>query len=105
MLKKKGLSVKDIIAELDSGHKWTGNILQKIAEESVRYGIPVEEIMKINLSKTLLKEFEREVANKEIISLQINAKPRMAKSTLGILILQFIMSLLIKYKMSLAGLS
>ena len=45
----------------------------------------------------LLKELEREVKNKEIISGQINAKPRMAKSTIAILLGKFIFALLKKY--------
>lgn len=98
-MNKKQISVNDIIANIDSNHKWTGNILQKIAEESVRYGIPIEETIKIDLSVTLLKELEREVKNGEIISLQINSKPRLGKSSLGIHLGMFIHSLLIKYKM------
>ena len=94
------MSIRDIVANVDSSHRWTGNILQKIAEEVGRYGIPTEEIIKTDLSVKLLKELEREIKNKEIISLQINAKPRMAKSTLAIWLGLFIDSLLKKHGMN-----
>lgn len=90
---------KDIVAKIEEGHKWEGNILQKMAEEIARYSIPIEEIVKIDLSVKLLKELEREVKNKEIISLQINSKPRLGKSTLGILLGKFIYDTLKKYEM------
>lgn len=59
----KTITVKEIIAQTEHGHQWTGNILQKIAEESLRYAIPIEETIKTNLSEKLLKELDRQVKN------------------------------------------
>ena len=98
-MKKQKVSAKDIVAKLSDNHQWSGNILQKLAEEIVRYAIPIEEVMQIDLSSKILKELDREIKNKEIISLQINSKPRLGKSTLAILFGMFIDSLLKKYKM------
>ena len=75
-------TVNDVIAKINDSHRWKGNILQKLAEEIIRSTLPVEEVVKNDVTERLLKELEREVRNQEIISLQINAKPRMAKSTL-----------------------
>jgi len=79
----------DIIARIPKDHKWQGNILQKMAEEIVRYTIPIEEVVKFNLSETILREIKREIKNKEIVKIQINAKPRLSKSTVGIAIAQY----------------
>lgn len=93
------MNINEITAILEKNHRWTGNILQKMAEEIIRYAIPTEEIIRNDLSEKLLKELEREIINKEIISLQINAKPRMSKSTLAILLGKFIHHLLIKHNL------
>jgi len=95
--KKKPISLKDIIAEVDRNHRWTGNILQMLAEKMFKYSLSNEEVLKNDLTVKLLKELEREVRNGEIISGQINAKPRMAKSTIAILLGKFIFELLKKY--------
>lgn len=99
MKRENKASMESILANINKGHKWVGNILQKIAEESVRYGIPIEETIKCDLSEKLLKELERQIKNKETISLQINSKPRLGKSTLGILLGMYIHNVLKKYKM------
>jgi len=96
--KKNRITIKDIIADVEKNYKWTGNILQMYAEKMFRYSISNEEVLKNDLSIKILKELEREVKNKEIISGQINAKPRMAKSTVAILLGKFIFGLLQKYK-------
>lgn len=80
------ISINDIIATVDREHTWKGNILQTLAEEIVRYTIPLEEVIKINLSTKLLKEIAREIINKEIVKIQINGKPRLGKSTVAILL-------------------
>lgn len=99
MSKIQKTSLREIIARVEENHKWEGNILQKIAEEVVRYAIPVEEIIKNDLSLKLMKELDRKIKNKEIISMQINSLPRLGKSSLGILLGMFILELLKKYKM------
>ena len=88
-------SHKDLQVRKDS--KWKGNILQMYAETMVRHPTIEEETAKINMSDLYFKEVEREVSNGEIFKMQINAKPRMSKSTEGIAISVWILELLKKY--------
>lgn len=94
---KKDYFHKKLIPEIDKKYIWTGNILRRIAEEMEKYPVKDEEIEKINRTKEFFKEIEREIMNREISIIQINAKPRMAKSTTGIVLGMYMFKLLQKY--------
>ena len=91
------IKLEEIVARLNRKHRWKGNILQMYAEKLVMRVVNEEDVIKIDMTQIFLKELVREIINKEIIKIQINAKPRLGKSTIGILLGKYIFDLLCKY--------
>lgn len=87
----------DIKAKLPKGHSWKGNLLQREAEILNMYPVEEKELLMLDRTDLLLEELDREIKNKEIIKMQINAKPRLAKSTIGIALGMWIYERLVKY--------
>ena len=96
-MKQKQVKPSDIKAKVPDEHMWTGHILQKYAEEMMLHPTNEEEIARIDMTGKFLKEVEREVMNSEILKIQINSKPRLGKSTTGIMLGMYIDSLLKKH--------
>jgi hypothetical protein len=83
---KPRVKAKDVLARVDKSHKWKGNILRLYAEEFALNLIKEDDIIKNDMTYKFGKELLRQIKQREIIKMQINAKPRLGKSTQAIMI-------------------
>lgn len=79
-------------------NKFTTNRFYYHAKRYMDRIISDEEIMKFDMTDEFYLEIEQEVKNDELIIMNLNAKVRMGKSSLGIYLAMYIYYLLKKYK-------
>lgn len=72
------------------------NTFYKYALEYIEKAVPDEEIRKIDMTELFWKEIEKEIESEELVSININAKVRMSKSTTALRIGQEIYGMIAK---------
>jgi len=78
--------------------KYRTNIFYYYARDYLDNIMTDEEIMQIDMTEEFLRELEQEIINDELIIININAKVRMGKSSLGIFLAYYIHTLLKEHK-------
>lgn len=74
------------------------NIFREYSQRYMEHATSDEEIRKIDMTEEFWREINEEIKNDELVDININAKVRIGKSTVGIYLGKEIFKLLIKHK-------